>query len=693
MTKKKEDFKVLVVDDEPELLNSMQLSLEDFYTIIASSAEEALNLLKTESPFLIISDLRMPGMNGFDFCEKIRENHSNIPFVLVTGAADRDVAIRGLRAGLTDLLEKPMQHQTLISMVQKHYDLAIKEQQRYLEESRALLSTFLEEARDLMSDFEASILSLEEHPGDRASIDRFFRKLHTVKGSAASVQGGEKLSKLAHAMENILSLLKEGKFTVTSQLVSHFLDCNDLIGKYLDALEEARPLPDLTGAMSLVEQLRENPGLKSELPINAQISQAKGQQDAPTTEDEGVLVSADKLDRFMDIAGTLVAFKNGFDGFVRYVAQGGQINLAGLENMNRTIMKISDNVQSQIIDVRKVSLAKTFAKFPRVVRQAAAELSKQIKLEIIGQELAVDKTIAKALGASLIHAVRNSCDHGIEPPELRKSLGKSALGVIHIAAFQIGKTISIVVKDDGAGLNRDRIVAKAVERGLIDKAKTEKLTDEEAFELLFLPGFSTAEKVSSLSGRGVGMDVIKTTAVNLGGTAKLTSVMGEGMTLSVSIPILTTVMVEKSLLVESRSILIALPLTSVTEIKPLTASELTYIQNRWTIDFRGVTVDVVDYRDILELNENDSDRSQGSQGSLIVFISHRSRLLGVIVDNVLDQFEAVIRPFDSIIGVVKGFVGTALMPSNELAFVLSAEDIINRSETRARAYQEMERRV
>ncbi|MES2744034.1 MAG: response regulator [Bdellovibrionota bacterium] len=691
MTKKALDMKVLLVDDEPELLNTMKMCLDDFNVLTAGSAEEALEVLKHEEPFLIVCDLKMNGMSGIEFCAKLRENQVNVPFVILTGAADRDIAIKGLRVGLSDLLDKPMQFETLLSTVQKHYDLAIKEKQRYIEESRALLLTFIEEARDLMIDFEPSILALEEHPDDKAGIDRFFRKLHTVKGSAASVQGGEKLSKLAHAMENILTLLKEGRYTITPQLVTHFLECNDLIGRYVDALEDGHSPPDLSEAIVVLEQLLQNPASKTPHPVNAQISKAKGNLESTPLEDDGVLVSAEKLDRFMDIAGTLVAFKNGFDGFVRYVAQGGQINLASLENMNRTIMKISDNVQSQIIDVRKVSLAKTFTKFPRVVRQAAAELSKQIRLDIVGQELAVDKTIAKALGASLIHAVRNSCDHGIERPDVRKAFGKPTQGLIQITAIQIGKTISIIIKDDGAGLNRERIVAKAIERGLLDKSKADKLSDEDAYELLFLPGFSTAEKVSSLSGRGVGMDVIKTTAINLGGTAKLTSSTGVGMTLSISIPILTTVMVEKSLLVESKDILIAIPLTSVSEIKPLKLSELTLIQGRWTIDFRGATVDVVDYRDVLENQATCVGKSSSSDGSLIVFISHRSRLLGLIVDNVLDQFEAVIRPFDSIIGGVKGFIGTALMPSNELAFVLSAEDVINRSDKSTGSPKEIER--
>ncbi|MBC7659805.1 MAG: response regulator [Chitinophagaceae bacterium] len=675
------DASVLIVENNTDLAEVLASDLVEmgYRVVSAENAKAALEKLASNKIFLILSDFQMPLMNGVELCEQVRKILPALPFILITGMNDRDTAVLALRAGVNAFLSKPFDRNQLLALVKKHHDSALQD----IEELKQIKRIFIEEARDLMSDFEPSILGLEDNPDDKANIDSFFRKLHTIKGSAASVAGGEKLSKLAHALENVLSLMKDGKLTLNPTLISHFLVCNDLIGSYLNAMDAGTSPPDVSDATLYVERL-----LAGELRIEpSHPSTASTLKFAvPPTEqsdgDEGVLVSAEKLDRFMDLAGDLVAFKNSFDELIRRVAQGESLKMGNLESMQRSIMKISDNIQTQIMDVRKVALSKTFTKFPRVVRQAAAQLQKKIRLDIKGQELAVDKTIAKALGSSLIHAVRNSCDHGIESPALRADRGKDPTGTIQIIASQIGTTVSILVKDDGGGLDRKRIIKKAIERELIDTAKAENLSDSEAYELLFLPGFSTAEKVSDLSGRGVGMDVIKTAAVNLGGTASLSSRPGQGMILSLSIPIPSTVIVEKSLLVKSEQVLIAIPLSSVAEIKPIQSSDLTFTRGRWTLEFRGETVEVGLYKEFLAETmqaPHSLALSQTKDSHLIVILSHKNRLLGLLVDTVLDQFEAVIRPFDSLIKTLPGFSGTALLPTNELAFVLSAESVIDLS--------------
>jgi two-component system chemotaxis sensor kinase CheA len=545
----------------------------------------------------------------------------------------------------------------------------IKQERYELETIRAL---FIEEAQSILGSLDESILFIESNPHDKAEINKVFRKIHTLKGSAGAVAGGQATSELAHSFENVLTAIKEGHLLLDKVLVDLMLSSSDVLKQCIDAIEKGGESPNvkpliqqfkdvLTGRITQVQPLQ---------PAVADRRHAEKKEEL----DEGVTVSNEKLDHFMELAGELVAFKNIFYGFVKQRITQDQAD-GGLDDMNKALSKLTDDLQTQIMDIRKVSLHKAFAKFPRMVRGIAQDLKKDVKYETEGLELQVDKTIAKSLSASLVHVVRNACDHGIETVEARRSKGKPHIGTVRMTASQTGDMITLRVEDDGAGLDPERIHAKASSKGLVTQ-DINRMSDQEIFELLFLPGFSTAEVVSDLSGRGVGMDVVKTAVTSLGGTARFDSIRDKGTTLTIQVPVPKSIMVEQSIVATSSGILIAVPLSCISEIRTIKTVDFTYISPFWMMEHNGKPIPVVSYEQLINPGSINRHRVEVISGELVIVITHKDSSMGLRIDEVKDQLEAVVRPFDRITQIIPGFKGTSQLPGDQLAYMVSAEDFL-----------------
>ena len=393
-----------------------------------------------------------------------------------------------------------------------------------------------------------------------------------------------------------------------------------------------------------------------------------------------MLVTIDKLNSFMELSGELVVLKNAYHATIKQVLK---CDLPSeqkqrLEEMNQSLDKISEQIQGQIMEIRKVQLKVAFQKFPRIVRQASQDLHKQVRLEMTGSELGVDKSIAKALSSSLVHAVRNSVDHGIESPEIRIAKNKPESGVIRIHSSQVGEQVHITIDDDGSGMDPDLIKRKALEKGLITKDMAFAMPAQEAIELIFLPGFSTAEKVTNVSGRGVGMDVVRTEVSKLGGTCVIESTLGMGTRLKIVIPVPKTVLVENTLLAESGGHQIVVPLVSISKITPIKDLILSKVDGRMTCQHDGMTIPLGDYRSFIEipLRGSTKEKIDFSPESLVLIVTHKGHSLALVVDKVVDQLEAVVRPFDNVVERLLGFKGTSLLDSEHVAFVLDAESLV-----------------
>ena len=583
-------------------------------------------------------------------------------------------------------------------------------------ELKEITGLFVEESRDLLSDLDQLLLKLEKVPLDEIVVDLLFRKVHSVKGGAGAVPSGEALATLAHYFESVLAIVKRDRWQPPAEALDIFLEAADLCRTHLDHIASGIA-PDFSitertaAAIANLDALKvakETGGIthltksaqpKAEVaavvapagaPVVASVVASTGAIAETHVEDadEGVFVASDKLDSFMKLSGEMVVLKNTLATTLRdHDSRANSEKFdKKLNDFLHALNKVTDSLQEQIMSVRKVTLDRALSKLPRLVRQTAKDVEKKIDYQTNGFQLGVDKTIAKALSASLTHMVRNSIDHGIETPAKRVANGKNPEGRLSVSVKEAQGFIHVVVEDDGAGIDRERVVRKALEKGLIDEARSKALSDSEAFELIFLPGFSTAEVVSAVSGRGVGMDVVRSSILALNGRISIESKLGYGSKFILDIPIPKTVMVEQTVVAESKGTLIAIPLQSISRIIPRDELSLLRLQGALTFQHDNHTIRLIDHRCLAPsrtrhevetiIDEMVAQVGAPGAGSVIV-LRDKNRNVGLIVDAIHDQLEAVVRPFDSVIQQIPGFRGTTTFGDDQIAYVVSTPEVIS----------------
>jgi len=706
---------ILIVDDEKDIREILVSLLEPLgvRTVCADGAVEALALIEKERPVLILSDFNMPGMSGIQLYDEVSNKvFPKIPFMLVTGYADKAIAMESLNKGINAILEKPFNEKSLHSVVQNFLDRHLEAVAAELKDLEEILQLFVEESTDLLSDLDQLVLRLEETPLDVAVIDLIFRKVHSVKGGAGSIPGANLLAELGHEFESCLSLIKKSELQPNAGSVNVFLVASDLCQQLINLLK-IKQTPDAqieTAVHASIAALKQaKSGKTSQVAANAVVTadtKASVKAMAPVSlaadestqkEEEGVWVTSEKLDAFMKLSGELIVLKNYFqilcdDPDLRITSQ--KIDKK-MNDFSYSLNKITDTLQDQIMSVRKITLERTFSKLPRIVRQVSQEIGKQVKLNMKGLELGVDKNIAKGLSACMTHMIRNSVDHGIEAADVRVARGKPVEGLVTLSAIESQGFIRIMVQDDGGGIARDKVLAKAIEKGLVDASRASSLGDSEVFDLIFLPGFSTAEKVSSISGRGVGMDVVKSAILALNGKVKIESALGVGSTFNIEIPVPKTVMVEQTVLVQSAGVMIAVPLVAIAQIDSGRDAIMTRVGKAETSQFNGLTIQIGNYSQLImktqnknknqnqnvsqnSHHKNDNENIQGANqlNKTIVVIQNKNRFVGLVVDCIYDQLEAVIRPFDNVVKGLPGFKGTTVLGDDSIAYVISPEEFI-----------------
>jgi two-component system chemotaxis sensor kinase CheA len=375
---------------------------------------------------------------------------------------------------------------------------------------------FLVESYENLSSLDQKFVELEKHPKDAALLASIFRTIHTIKGTCGFL-GYSTLERITHQAESILSQLRDGERDLTRSLVSLIFETVDAIRKVLASVEASgeeglEHFEILTERLRVVAESKESPGNDagdpSELLAEAQDGdEDKRSQDDVTKSsavaDANIRVGVGLLDKLMDLVGELVLTRNQILQFNT------EREDAALNATSQRLNLITTELQEGVMKTRMQPIGMVWNKLPRVVRDISVALGKQIRLEMDGAETELDRTIIEAIKDPLVHLVRNSCDHGIESAQVRTRMGKQPLGRLTLRAYHEGGQVNIEIGDDGAGVDIARVKQKAVEKGFVRPEEAEKLTDREALNLIFLPGFSTTETVTNVSGRGVGMDVVK----------------------------------------------------------------------------------------------------------------------------------------------------------------------------------------
>ncbi|WP_277058981.1 chemotaxis protein CheA, partial [Trichlorobacter lovleyi] len=409
----------------------------------------------------------------------------------------------------------------------------------------------------------------------------------------------------------------------------------------------------------LVEQgLVPAPKVQSALLEQQQIKQARQERTAaaPAAAEAAlsIRVPAERLDHLVNLVGELVTVQ----AHLTQIAGTRHDNeiIAVAEEVERLISELRDTT----LNMRMLPIGSTFSKFKRLVRDLSAELGKEIDLETSGADTELDKTVIEKLNDPLVHLIRNSIDHGIEMPEVRKAAGKPAKGIVHLAAEHSGDSVLVTIRDDGAGLDKERIRAKAVERGLIT-ASTE-LTDKEIYNLIFAPGFSTAQKVTSVSGRGVGMDVVKKAIEALRGTIDIASEQGKGSVITLRIPL--TLAIIETLLVRIDHNFFVLPLSMVEECIELTRADVQAAHGRHLAHVRGELTPYINLRDEFEITANQPEIEQ------IVILSVNGKRIGFVVDDVVGEHQTVIKTLGKLYRDVRGISGATILGDGTVALIL-----------------------
>ena len=336
--------------------------------------------------------------------------------------------------------------------------------------------------------------------------------------------------------------------------------------------------------------------------------------------------------------------------------------------------RVSDGIQQSVMDTRMVPIGPLFARFKRVVRDITHSTGKQARLEIRGENTELDKRMIDELGDPLVHLVRNSVDHGIESPQAREAAGKSPLGTVTLEAFHRGNSIVIEVRDDGKGLDAERIRQKCLEKGLLTKADAEKITTQQIYQMIWEPGLSTAEKVTDVSGRGMGMDIVKSKIEELSGTTEIFSVPGQGTTITIKLPL--TLAILPSLMVEIRNDVFAIPMEAVVEIVSVAPSQLSSIQGRPMANVRGRVVSLLRLGDLLSFHGADAAPPPPAAKATLVIVGAEGKEIGLVVDCVINETEVVIKSIAENFSNVRGIAGASILGDGRVSLILDVAALV-----------------
>jgi len=606
-------------------------------------------------------------------------------------------------------------------------------------ELQDVVRDFLVESYENLDQLDRDLVTLEQDPKSQPTLGSIFRTIHTIKGTCGFLGFG-KLECVAHIGENLLSRLRDGELELRPDITTGLLSLVDAIREILGSIETigAEGEADYAGLVdklvrlqgaSIEEALAPAPFYPwpTEAPADPQHdgktvslaakrhacgTEPHDEQFTDTREsnvlagdtkhggvsDSTIRVDVGLLDKLMNRVGELVLARNQILQFTS------TIDDPALLSTSQRLNLITTELQEGVMKTRMQPIDNIWSKFPRVVRDLAVHCGKQVRIEMEGKETELDKTIVEAIKDPLTHLVRNSIDHGIESPEVRLAAGKPAEGLLLLRAFHEGGQVNIEITDDGGGLNLDRIRHKAVERGLITQDQSLRMNDRDAAQLIFAPGFSTAAMVTNVSGRGVGMDVVKTNIEKIGGTVDIQSQPGHGTSVKLKIPL--TLAIIPALIVTCDGDRFAIPQVSLLELLRLEGEQakqgIERLHDAPVYRLRGRLLPIVYLRRELSLGDDDrslhtpreesvsrSETTTVSDVLNIVVLRADDRQFGLVVDSINDTEEIVVKPLSQQLKGIPVYAGATIMGDGRVALIL---DVLGTAQ-RARVVSELRDRT
>ena len=558
-----------------------------------------------------------------------------------------------------------------------------------MEEIDEIVSEFLVESHENLDQLDRDLVALEREPDSRELLGSIFRTIHTIKGTSGFLAFG-KLESVTHVGENLLARLRDGKMSMSPRTTDVLLAMVDTVRDLLAVIERTGAEGDLdvSGMVARITDVLEGrepePAAADPAPVPpadqptvhpvAELAtEAVDHEDhggRRTVADSSIRVDVELLDTLMRLVGELVLTRN------QIVRQAGDAEDLELIRSSQRLNLIATELQEGVMKTRMQPIDNLWSKFPRVVRDLGAACGKRVSLMQVGKDTELDRSLLEAVKDPLTHLVRNAVDHGLESPEARAAAGKPAEGVVTLRAYHQGGQVVVEVSDDGAGIDADKIAAKAVERGVRTAAQVAQMSPSDILQLIFVPGFSTAAAVTNVSGRGVGMDVVKTNIESIGGTIEVESVVGRGTTCRLRIPL--TLAIVPALTVECAGDRYAIPQVSLLELVSLDAdrahSAIEDVNGATVYRLRGALLPLVHLSEVLGV---ESDRMDGHV--LIAVLQADGKRFGLVIDRVLSTEEIVVKPLGSQLKALGTYSGATILGDGRVALILDVQALARRA--------------
>ncbi|MGA7590464.1 MAG: chemotaxis protein CheA, partial [Candidatus Sulfotelmatobacter sp.] len=590
---------------------------------------------------------------------------------------------------------------------------------------------------EFLQRMDQDMVALEATPHDAELLNRIFRALHTIKGTSGFL-GFEPIVRLSHRAEDVLNALRKGEAQLTHPMIDALLAARDYLGQMLQDVREGGlkqyEMESLLKGLEAAQNSRQNPPSLGELLVkkdvissstlhavleeqssatqprklgemlvekglatpseigDALVRQKDIAQTGRTSEASTMRVEASKLDDLMNLIGELVLERNRLMQLSRDLSAGrlamNEVN-SSLSQFSARLSFVTEELQSAGLKTRMVPIETVFRRFPRLVRDVAACLKKDVALVLLGEDTELDKTMAELIADPLIHLVRNSLDHGIEVPAEREKSSKPSQGTIRLEARQEGDQIVISISDDGAGMDPERIGRKAVEKGLVSAERLRSLSTREILDFIFLPGFSTAEQTTNLSGRGVGMDVVRTNLKKLNGSVEIDSHHGKGATVKLRLPL--TLAILPVLLVRVANEIYALPLRSVAETAQVNLKHVHRVEGREVLCLRGETLPLLRLDQLFAVRtssklpgaESFPSPSESEEGQKVVILGVGEKRFALLADQLLGQESTVIKPLGSYLHGCSSIAGATISGDGQVRLVLDPAGLLANSQLAA----------
>ncbi len=536
------------------------------------------------------------------------------------------------------------------------------------------LAIFLDAAEQHISTLKECVARNGEGKDQRGKVDVMFRAAHSLK-SSARYMGFEQVEAKAATMEETLESVRSGERNLGPSIFDLVAESVAAIEKFLAEIESGGQDGTMTGHKPEdargPSQPKRNGAQQSEKkqPVQASTSGPKTVAQVKT-----MRVNQELLDTFMNLVGELIVARNAFGHIERRLEMGERERIEALKELrgaSLAVARISEEMQRTVMEMRMVPIRNVFQKFPRMVRDLTRKNGKQARIILQGEETEIDKGIAEDLADPLVHIIRNCVDHGLETPDERKQAEKPETGTIILRAAHEGNFIIIEIIDDGRGIDTDAVLAKAIEKGLVSREQAASLSHDEICNFIFKPGFSTAKKITDISGRGVGMDVVMTNLKRLKGNVQVSSETGQGTRVRLEVP-LTLALVD-ALLVQVEDQAFAMPLEAVAETVKVRSDSLKSLMKKKAITLRGEVVSVADLSDLLGIVR--TGKIEGDELTLLILKLGATRL-GVIVDRIQRKEEIVVKPLADYLAAIPGLAGASILGDGRSILILEPAELM-----------------